>query len=102
MSMGRVRLKLPSWIATMLDEKASDWLTLEKEIEEDATISDLLTSLVATYPGFRQAVFNPDTGHLNDQINVVLNDKLLTFQEVTQTKLRDGDTIVLVPIYYGG
>ncbi len=100
--MGRVRLKLPSWVAAMLDAKAPGWLTLEKEIEEDATISDLLTSLVATCPGFRQAVFNPDTGHLNDQINVVLNDKLLTFQEMTQTKLRDGDTIVLVPIYYGG
>ena len=86
----------------MLDAKASGWLTLEKEIEEDTTTSDLLSDLVATYPGFRQAVFNPDTGHLNDQMNVVLNDKPLTFLEVTQTKLIDGDTIVFLPIYYGG
>jgi len=100
--MGRVRLELPSWVAAMLDAKVPGWLTLGKEIGEDATIDDLLSSLVVTYPGFRQAVFNPDTGHLNDQINVVLNDRLLTFQEVTQTKLRDGDTIVLVPIYFGG
>ena len=100
--MGRIRLKLPSWVAVMLDAKASGWLTLEKEIEEDTTISDLLSDLVVTYPGFRQAVFNPDTGHLNDQINVVLNDKLLNFREVTEKKLIDDDTIVLLPIYYGG
>ncbi len=100
--MGKVRLKLPSWIAAMLGKKESDWLTLEKEIEEDATVSDLLKSLVSTYPGFRQVVFNPDAGHLNDQLTVVLNDRLLTFQEVMQTKLADGDTIVLLPIYFGG
>ncbi len=100
--MGKVCLELPSWVAVMLDAKVPGWLTVEKEIAEDATAISLLMSLVSTYPGFRQALFNPDTGHLNDQVNVILNDKLLTFQEVTQTKLRDGDTIMLVPIYFGG
>lgn len=100
--MAKVRVRLPSWIARMLDAKASGWLTLEKETGEGATVNDLLMGLVSSYPGFREAVFNPDTGGLNDQISVILNNKLLNFTEVSQTKLADGDTIVLLPLYYGG
>ncbi len=100
--MAEVRLKLPSWIAAKLGAKSSGWLTLEKEVGEGTTISDFLMGMVMTYPGFRQAVYNPDTGLVNEQVNVVLNDRLLTFREMPQTKLTDGDTIVLLPLYYGG
>ncbi|MFH0846670.1 MAG: MoaD/ThiS family protein [Chloroflexota bacterium] len=100
--MAKVKLRLPSWIARMLDAKATGWLTLEKEMKDSATVDNLLMNLVATYPGFREAVFNPDTGGLNDQISVILNNKLLTFKEVSETRLKDGDTIVLLPLYYGG
>ncbi len=98
-----MQLKLPPWIAAALDAGASDWLTLEFEIKKGGTTIDaLLKDLVANYPGFRETVFNPDTGHLNEQINVVLNDRLLSFQEVMQNRLTDGDNIVLIPIYTGG
>ncbi len=100
--MCKVKLSLPSWVAKMIDAKASDGLTLEKEVGEGTTISDLLKRLVVTYPGFRQAVYDPDTGLVHEQINVILNSRLLTFREISQTKLTDGDTIVLLPMYYGG
>jgi hypothetical protein len=100
--MDKVSIKLPSWVAVAIDPKASDWLTLEKEIGIGATANDLLTALATTNPGFREAVFNPDTGVIIEQINVILNDKLLTYQEITQLKLTDGDILMLLPIYFGG
>ncbi len=100
--MAKIKLRLPSWIAARLEAKSSGWLTLEKEVAADATINDFLAGLVKTYPGFREAVYNPEAGLVNEQITVVLNDRLLTFQEISAVKLSDGDTIVLLPLYYGG
>ncbi len=101
--MGKVKLELPSWIAAALDAGATGRLTLELEITGGATTVDaLLKDLVVNYPGFQQTVFNPDTGHFNEQLNIVLNDRLLTSREVMQHKLSDGDKIALIPIYAGG
>ena len=100
--MPRVKLKLPSWIATIIEAKASGWLTVEKDVADGTTINDVLIDFITTYPGFREAVFNPDSGLPTEQLNFVLNSRLLTYQEVLHTKLSDGDTVVLIPIYFGG
>ena len=100
--MAKVRIRLPSHIARMLDPEASGWRELEKEIGEDTTVSELLSGLVLTCPGFRQLVFNTDVGLVNEQIHVVLNDELLTFAEISQTRLADSDTLSFLPIYSGG
>ena len=100
--MSKVTLKLPSWIAAKLEVKSSGWLTLEKEVAEGTTINDFLMDMVVDYPGFREAVYNPDTGLPTEQVNFVLNDRLLTFQEMSKIRLTDRDTIILIPLYFGG
>ncbi len=100
--MARVRIRLPSHIARALDPRSTGWLELEQEIGAGTTVRDLLSGLVLSYPGFRQWVFNPDVGAVNEQINVVLNDELLTFAEISETRLAEGDTVSLLPIYSGG
>jgi molybdopterin converting factor small subunit len=98
----RVQVKLPSYIAKEPGTDTTGWRTIEKETGKGTTVRKLLSILVATYPGFRESVFNPDTGSINEQINVVLNTQLLTFAEILQTELADNDTITLLPIYLGG
>ncbi len=100
--MGKVRLRIPSSIADTLNEQRSDWFILEKKIGEEATIGDLLAELAVSYTDFRKVVFNPATGKVSDQVNVVLNNKLLQFPEVTEAKLNDGDSIIILPVYSGG
>jgi len=100
--MPKVTLKLPSWIAAKLDMNSSGWLTLEKEVAESTTINDFLLGMVAAYPGFREAVYNPDTGLPIEQLNFVLNNRLLTYREMSEIKLSNGDTVILIPLYTGG
>ena len=100
--MSIVKIKLPSWVAVAIDPKAKDWLTVEKESGENTTALELLMNFAKTNSGFRQAVFNPDSSVIIDQINVILNDRLLTYQEISELKLKDNDTIMLLPIYLGG
>ena len=100
--MIRVRIRLPSHVARMPGAETTGWLELEKEMGEGTTVHELLSTLVLTYPGFRESVFNPDVGLVNEQINVVLNNELLTFAEISETGLADNDTVALLSIYSGG
>ena len=100
--MGKVRLKFPASFASRLDAQGSDLVILEKKIGEEATIGSLLADLAVSYTDFRKVVFNPDTGKVGDQVNIVLNNNLLQFPEVTEAKLNDGDSIIILPVYAGG
>ena len=100
--MAKVEVRLPPHISNMLDGKSSGWLVLEEEIDESTTVINLLSTLVATYPGFRETVYNPEVGSINEQLGVVVNDKLLTYQQISQTRLAENDSILLLPLYYGG
>ncbi len=100
--MGKVQLKIPPWVASMLGEQGPGWFTLEREIGEGATIGDLLVELASSYTDFRKVVFNPDIGKVSDQVVVILNDSLLQLPDVTEAKLNDGDSISLLPVYSGG
>ena len=96
--MGKVQLRVSPSLSTTL----ADWLILEEEVGEETTIGDLLAGLGSSYADFRKAVFNPETGKVSDQVNIVLNDTLLPFPEVTEAKLNNGDSIILLPVYTGG
>ena len=100
--MGKVQLKIPPWIASMMNTQSSGWFILEKEIGEGVTVGDLLTDLALSYTDFRKVVFNPDIGKVGEQVNVFLNDSLLQLSDITDTKLNDGDSIMLLPVYSGG
>ena len=100
--MIKIKLRLSSWVAAKLGDENSGWLTLEKEVGEGSTISDLLAGIVMTYPGLHEAVYSPDTGLVDKRINVALNDLFLNSREISQVKLSDGDTIFLFPSHWGG
>ena len=100
--MIKIKLRLSSWVAAKLGDENSGWLTLEEEVGEGSTISDLLVGIVMTYPGLREAVYSPDTGLVDKRINVALNDLFLNSREISQVKLSDGDTVFLFPSHWGG
>ena len=100
--MIKIKLRLSSWVTAKLGGEHSGWLTLEEEVKECSTISDLLESMVMTYPSLGEASNNPDSGVMDIRINVALNDQLLDSREVSSTKLSNGDTIILFPSSWGG
>ena len=100
--MGKVQLKFPPSFAGMLNVESSDWVIFEKEIGKEATIGDILTGLASSYTDLRKLVFNPDTGKAGEEVIILLNDNLLQFPGATETRLNDGDSILILPVYPGG
>jgi len=86
----------------MLNAQGSGQFVMEREIEEGATIGDVLTGLAPIASDFRKVVFNPDVGKVSEQVHVILNDSVMQSPDVSETKLKDGDCLFLIPICYGG
>ncbi len=100
--MGKVRIEISPSVASMLKMDGSDWFILERQIREGGTVADVLTDVALDYTRFRKVVFDPDTGTLNDNINVVLNDSLLQSPDVSSVRLNDGDILILLTVFSGG
>ncbi len=98
----KVELTLPSWVAASVDPKAEGWVTVKKEVAPGTTVGALLDELAATNKDFRESVYSPTVGLAYEQISVLLNKVLLTHQEIVQTVLKDGDKLLLLPVYTGG
>lgn len=102
----RVQLEVTPALASVLKNEGSDSLVFSKEMAEGATVGDLLVDLAVDlapkYKNFHDAVFDPTTGEISEQVMIILNDNLLQFPHVREAKLSNGDRIMLAIVFGGG
>ena len=99
---GKVKLKLSSSFAAMLNFKPVSLIGIEYDISNGATIGRVLKELAKNYPSLRNFLFNSDSTEINERIDVVLNSTLLKGNNIAETGVKNGDTIFLLPVYEGG
>jgi molybdopterin converting factor small subunit len=101
-AMNTVKLQSYSWISNTLGISDNKSNILKKKVKAGSTLGALLTELANSYPEFRKMVFSPDTGKMSDQVLVIINNRLVQYGEIMETKISDKDTIVLAPVIFGG
>ena len=89
------------WLSQALGAQDSR-LVLAEEIEEGETVGELLARIAATHERFGELALDPETGGLSGHVSLTFNGRLLELLDGLQTKMSDGDTIVLVPAFAGG
>ena len=100
--MIKVRLKAIPSLSGLFNGSGSEWIVLEREMADGSSIADLLVDVGKSYSDFRKIAFDPETGRVNDQLEVVHNDEILLSPDVREIELKDADVIILVPTYDGG
>ena len=101
-AMARVTVKITPSLAGALNASGTEWLFFERDTSDPATIGDLFKDIASNNIDFRTVIFNPKTGTINDLVVVVLNNRLLQPPDTIETRLGDGDTVILLPVYMGG
>ena len=67
---------------------------------DSATVADLLQSIDADHPGFRDQIV--EDGEVRRFVNIFLNDEDIRFLKQMDTALSDGDVLAILPALAGG
>jgi molybdopterin synthase sulfur carrier subunit len=78
-------------------------LTLNQEVVEadGATIRELIESLERTYPGLKERICD-EQDQIRRFVNVFLNDEDVRFLDESETQVKSGDEVSIVPAIAGG
>ncbi len=78
-------------------------LTGEREVvqADGATVGELLRSLDASFPGFKERICD-EQGNVRRFVNVYLNDEDIRFLDEQATAVSEGDELSIVPAIAGG
>lgn len=68
---------------------------------EGSTVRDVIASLDATHPGFKDRLID-ESGGLHRYVNVFVDDDDVRFAEGLATSVPDGQTLAIVPAVAGG
>jgi molybdopterin converting factor small subunit len=74
---------------------------VEEPLEEGESLRSLLTRLAGRMEPFAEAVFDPKTQSLSSEVSLLLNSHV-DLPQGMDTKLREGDRILFLPILAGG
>lgn len=75
----------------------------EVEVRDNAVVADLLTLLSEKYGDpFRKAIYAPSSTDVKSNFIVTVNGYLLNQLDGVETRLKDGDHVILMPIVSGG
>ncbi|MDP4177796.1 MAG: MoaD/ThiS family protein [Bacillota bacterium] len=73
----------------------------EVEIENSTTVQEALDGLVAKYSDLKRHLFTDD-GTLRSFVNIYIGEDDIRQLDGTATKLKDNETLILVPSIAGG
>lgn len=96
-----VKVEAKFWVAEALGAEEGT-LLLEEEVVEGSSLASLLSCLSAQNQLFARTVYDPEEGHLSEHVMLILNDRHVDLLEGLETKLGDGDTLLLLPAFSGG
>ncbi len=73
----------------------------DESLEEEDSLRSLLNRLSGRFSSFSESVFDPETQSLSSEVTILINNHVDLSQGI-ETKLKDGDRILFLPILAGG
>jgi len=75
--MGSVSIEIMPWLSRYFDALCSGLLTMERKVDDDTTIRDLLEEIISDNQEAREILFEAGTGRLVGYIALVLNERFV-------------------------
>jgi hypothetical protein len=101
--MGTISIKIqPSLISMATATWCSAYATIDYRVEGATTIGEVLAAFTREHREYHVIFFDTLTGKISDAINVTLNRKMLVSARADTVGVKDGDTVIIMPVYEGG
>ncbi|MGE5555801.1 MAG: MoaD/ThiS family protein [Methanocella sp.] len=75
---------------------------LSLEFQQDSTVRSLIEQLSQDIPGLRRTFTDGDLNDARSNSLILINGTEISVLDGYETKLNDGDEVVLVPVVHGG
>ena len=77
---------------------------IEIDVEDGMTVKKLFSHLADRYPPIGEKIFNRGNESFYPNLNVIVtfNDRVISPHNVEDRILKDGDKIMVLPLYAGG
>jgi MoaD family protein len=74
----------------------------QREIKDDTKLSELFDQIAATYGKTFNEIYDPEKTEVKSTFMVLLNGIVIGQLDSLNTKLKDGDVVVIMPLVTGG
>ena len=95
----RVKVELVAWANTFVGGDGSSRQVFDEGIEEDATVLSVLKGLSTRYKALDDALWDRGSNEQCEHIEIVVNDALLGIEHNLNSKVKNGDLIMLMGQY---
>jgi len=95
------KVRLEFWMADRLGFDQPGPVILEEPLEDGESLRQLLTRLAPRFKYFSENLFDPETQSLSSEVHLVINNHV-DLPQGMDTKLKDGDRVLFLPILAGG
>ncbi len=75
---------------------------LNMALEDQSTIKDLFSKLFEKFGEDMKKILIKNTGDLNDQVVIMINEKNIRSEDNLDTKIHNNDEIIFLPAIAGG
>lgn len=83
--------------------KLADKESVILEFREPKAVKDVIQKLMSFFsPAFRQALIDPDLEDPRPNVIILVNKQEIGVLKGLETKVSDGDKLVLIPVSHGG
>lgn len=100
--MAKIRLEIVPWLTRAFGKQGLGRVVLEQDIEDGEALGKLLRDLATQYKEFGDAAFDKSLKKPSGVVTIGLNDRVVEWAEEWAVKVKDGDTVILMPAYVGG
>jgi hypothetical protein len=98
----KITIEVMSWLKEDFGYEGWGRLVIEEALSPGTSILNLLRSLGEKYPRFGQKAFGDPRKDFFDYCAIVLNGTFLSGLPSLNAELKDGDSLIFSPGFYGG
>ena len=98
----RVTFELIAWATVFVGGDGSDRKVFHEEVSPGTTVRLALKKLSKQHRELDQALWDRGSDELSEHLEIAINDAILGINHTLESKVKDGDTILLMGQYMGG
>jgi thiamine biosynthesis protein ThiS len=101
-TMATVIVKATRWLCQQMNVAPPNPDGVAVSVSEGESVRAMLRRLAAEGEGFWKAFLDAECQEVGDQVLVAVNGRLVNPADRSETRLRDGDEVLLLPLVDGG